>query len=53
MSLEPPEHRLGLRLFGVKGKVKKEKAVEAKEAGKAEKKEEAPDGQVVEADKKE
>lgn len=33
VSLEPPEHRLGLRLFGVKGK---KKAEEAKEAGKAE-----------------
>ncbi len=33
VSLEPPEHRLGLRLFGVKGKVKK--ADEAKDAVKA------------------
>ncbi len=37
VSLEPPEHRLGLRLFGVKGKVKKEKSTEAKEADKDEK----------------
>lgn len=42
VSLEPPEHRLGLRLFGVKGKVKKAEAAkpekeEVKETKKAEK----------------
>ena len=36
VSLEPPEHRLGLRLFGVKGKVKKaEKTVDSAEAAPA------------------
>lgn len=44
VSLEPPEHRLGLRLFGVKGKVKKteEKKEEKdeKEVKKEKKKEE-------------
>jgi small subunit ribosomal protein S1 len=48
VSLEPPEHRLGLRLFGVKGKVKKtvevakpekEGAGEVKKADKESKKE--------------
>ncbi len=46
VSLEPPEHRLGLRLYGVKGKAKKEeKADEAKEEKKEkkEKKEKAED----------
>ncbi len=44
VSLEPPEHRLGLRLFGVKGKVKKveetkkeEKTEEVKEEKKEKK----------------
>ncbi len=39
VSLEPPEHRLGLRLFGVKGKVKKEVKVEEAKEEKKEKKE--------------
>ncbi len=39
VSLEPPEHRLGLRLFGVKGKKKAAAvAMEAKEDKKAEEK---------------
>jgi small subunit ribosomal protein S1 len=40
VSLEPPEHRLGLRLYGVKGKVKKEAKSEEAEEGKKEKKKE-------------
>ncbi|MBI2037527.1 MAG: S1 RNA-binding domain-containing protein [Candidatus Magasanikbacteria bacterium] len=44
VSLEPPEHRLGLRLYGVKGKAKK---AEEKKEEKKEKKSE------TEADKKE
>lgn len=43
VSLEPPEHRLGLRLFGVKGRAKKteeKKSEPEKEAAKEEKVEE-------------
>jgi small subunit ribosomal protein S1 len=40
VSLEPPEHRLGLRLYGVKGKAKKaDEAKEEKEDKKEKKKE--------------
>lgn len=69
VSLEPPEHRLGLRLYGVKGKTKpaaaKAKAGEGKadEAKDATKAEEATEGKktkkaikkdkMVEAEKKE
>ena len=56
VSLEPPEHRLGLRLYGVKGKVKKEsepaKATPDKEEVKKSKKT-AKKEKVAEADKKE
>lgn len=40
VSLEPPEHRLGLRLYGVKGKVKKAEKTEEAEEDKKEKKKE-------------
>lgn len=40
VSLEPPEHRLGLRLFGVKGKVKKTEETK-EEVVKEDKKEES------------
>ncbi|OGH92043.1 MAG: hypothetical protein A2534_02405 [Candidatus Magasanikbacteria bacterium RIFOXYD2_FULL_39_9] len=38
VSLEPPEHRLGLRLFGVKGKKKADESKEDKKEEKADKK---------------
>jgi small subunit ribosomal protein S1 len=42
VSLEPPEHRLGLRLFGVKGKVKKAEPASAEASKPATSKETAP-----------
>ncbi|HSR89295.1 MAG TPA: S1 RNA-binding domain-containing protein [Candidatus Udaeobacter sp.] len=53
VSLEPPEHRLGLRLFGVKGKVKKVEKVEAPaEAEEKEEKTKAPAKEKKKAAKK-
>ena len=51
VSLEPPEHRLGLRLFGVKGKTKKAEEKPAEEAKKPAASVETPE--VKEDEKKE
>lgn len=47
VSMEPAEHRLGLRLDGVKGKSKSEPKAEKKEAEPAEEEEKAPAAEEV------